>query len=668
MSLPAYPSNAARSSLSATATLEINRKIASALRQTIGLSPGQVNSPASHQFISSYAKSSAVQTLQSLIWEQPMNMSRDERLIRKRALILAQKIASGLELQSLVDLAIVYAKTEIQQIQAIFQEASSSEPLLFSAVKTDLIPAFTLLLAPTDSAGLYSLRKTCHCICSFLQAASRPLAREFARTPSFVAALAKAYESGLTAVAQTYGGLAALQRPESREDEWVRIWMECKVDLVDAFHVIVTALLNGLSQASGRELEEESEIAFGVIFSLLEASSTPSSSDPLPPTPFLNQPLVADYQQSYDLSQSLALALSHAPEKDVRVDLLQSTLSNFDNSKDPGALKLLILSSGAPRPAINKGKAKASASVPVVDPDLELKVVQVLDVLPDHPAEYIRALLSASSYPFAENPEKVVEALLEGTAPSAEKLAAAKPAVVQRKEGDEFMEYVKGRQNVFDEQKMDPTQLRVGKKKEEQGADAEKRAFIDEMKADLLRRAEEIFDADDDEDGLADDDTDTESVIIIMGDGEDSGEDELTAAEPPPPSAETILELAYIRDPKLFDRDANTRRSKQRADLKEQTKWSDEQIEGWKIMLERNPHKDKILQKHEFSGNQPGLAVPGPSERGGSGRGRGRGRGGRGGGTGQDRAWKDKNKASRGNHSRKRGHDKKMARVAGPPA
>lgn len=73
---------------------------------------------------------------------------------------------------------------------------------------------------------------------------------------------------------------------------------------------------------------------------------------------------------------------------------------------------------------------------------------------------------------------------------------------------------------------------------------------------------------------------------------------------------ENILELAYIKDPKLFERDSNTRRSKPRQDLKTETGatlsysvistrslahlsrmyvgWGDEQIEGWKIMLDRN--------------------------------------------------------------------------------
>jgi len=36
---------------------------------------------------------------------------------------------------------------------------------------------------------------------------------------------------------------------------------------------------------------------------------------------------------------------------------------------------------------------------------------------------------------------------------------------------------------------------------------------------------------------------------------------------------ETILERAYLKDPKVFDRDAATRRSAQRTELKKQTSW-----------------------------------------------------------------------------------------------
>lgn len=143
------------------------------------------------------------------------------------------------------------------------------------------------------------------------------------------------------------------------------------------------------------------------------------------------------------------------------------------------------------------------------------------------------------------------------------------------------------------------------------------KAESERSKADILHRFE-VMSADDDSDGdqgqeeapyLLDDDFGGfgNTSVKIAGDGEGSGEDDDEGSPPEPPSPETILELAYIRDPKLFNRDAETRRSKARADLKAQTGecldngiigfffsyaiysgWVDEQIEGWRVMLERN--------------------------------------------------------------------------------
>ncbi len=106
------------------------------------------------------------------------------------------------------------------------------------------------------------------------------------------------------------------------------------------------------------------------------------------------------------------------------------------------------------------------------------------------------------------------------------------------------------------------------------------RTFIEQMKADILRRAEAISDDEDEtsangDRGIVafDEEADLERVKV-GGDGEESGEDEDEDEEdiaPQPLAPETILELAYIRDPKLFDRDAATKRSKARADLRSQT-------------------------------------------------------------------------------------------------
>ena len=190
------------------------------------------------------------------------------------------------------------------------------------------------------------------------------------------------------------------------------------------------------------------------------------------------------------------------------------------------------------------------------------------------------------------------------------------------------------------------------------------------MKADILRRAEAISDlsssSDDDNDtnldartskfkkskgrtvayeeeldegpGVgADGGAGTHLRVRVLGDGEESeGDDaeedddddenedeerEGKGEEERQSAVETILELAYIREPALFERDGQTRRGKGRVELRGATGafgfpyvyliicfgegvigsgadvflsfvlaigWSDEQIEGWKIMLERN--------------------------------------------------------------------------------
>lgn len=99
------------------------------------------------------------------------------------------------------------------------------------------------------------------------------------------------------------------------------------------------------------------------------------------------------------------------------------------------------------------------------------------------------------------------------------------------------------------------------------------------MKADILRRAEAMSVEDEEDDGgkpiEVEDDLGFEDEVKVIGDGEASdegdGDGEEDAALPLKPRPETILELAYIRDPELFSRDANTRRSKVRSDLKTQT-------------------------------------------------------------------------------------------------
>ena len=88
------------------------------------------------------------------------------------------------------------------------------------------------------------------------------------------------------------------------------------------------------------------------------------------------------------------------------------------------------------------------------------------------------------------------------------------------------------------------------------------------MKADILRRVEELSDEDEESDGEGYDEDDPIKVKL-GGDGEES--DEETNGRLGVRDVETILELAYIADPEQFGRDAQTRRSQARTKLKAQT-------------------------------------------------------------------------------------------------
>ncbi|OJA17670.1 hypothetical protein AZE42_03005 [Rhizopogon vesiculosus] len=702
VSLPPYPSASVRKSLSASQLATLHHNISGALTEILALPPAKRDTPATRTFLSSYINDIAHQTLQSLIWQAPP-YSNDH--VHRRVLLLAEKLAispSSLDAKTLLDIAIAYFPYPTR-VRALFAAALVGAPDLAIVFASDMAPVLTALLSPSHSTGLYALRKTARCLISLLSGCPPELVRPFAKDQGFMIALAHAYDEGLAALARSYGGLRT--DVVTRElDDWERIWLETKVDLIDSFHILVTAMLQDLSVASGAALAEQSERTFSVVFALLDLPSPPApvqAGGTTTSAPFLNRSLLADYQHSYNLAGTLASALYRAAREDARVDLLESTLRSYDiesstGTKDPGALKLIIKSSGAPLGTSVSGKGKAvqpsskgkaidvrSTPTPTPNYDLDLQISQVMDIFPDQSRAYIQALLTNPAFSYHGSAEKVIEALLEGTAPGEDLLTKDETVGVSARVAfDEPIE----RRNIFDDEILDVTKIHVGKRSQDEASVLRDRAAIEQMKADILRRAEAM--SDEEEDGAeVEDDLGFGDGVKVIGDGETSGEGEDDSDEdgapPPKPTPETVLELAYIRDPELFNRDANTRRSKARSELKAQTSWSDEQIEGWKIMLERNPNKDKILQKHEFSGNRTvdfsatgNAGGSGPSSRGGdrgrgrggrgAGRGRGRGRGTGDGGDAKERAWKDKNKASRGNHNRKRGHDKKMAR-GGPP-
>lgn len=101
-------------------------------------------------------------------------------------------------------------------------------------------------------------------------------------------------------------------------------------------------------------------------------------------------------------------------------------------------------------------------------------------------------------------------------------------------------------------------------------------ATIDRIKADILYRTE-ISDADAERDEndnaiyLVDEDEIGDTSIRVTGDGDESSDETEEDGPSGSTSPETILMHAYIRNPKLFDRSGEIRRSAARANLKAQT-------------------------------------------------------------------------------------------------
>ncbi|KAI9925625.1 hypothetical protein ASPWEDRAFT_41741 [Aspergillus wentii DTO 134E9] len=387
---------------------------------------------------------------------------------------------------------------------------------------------------------------------------------------------------------------------------------------------------------------------------------------------------------------------------------------------------------------LDKGKSRAP-DVPGADAELHAHrmslVTQVQDLFPDLGSGYIVRLLDF----YGDNTETVVAHLLDASLPLELQnldISEQLPPTHTTTDHDTLLprptppeipspEPTPARKNVFDED-VDIAELarsgddaareklRFGRANPDLTADAvlADRSQHATNKAAILS-ALAAFDSDDDERDDTYDVADVGGTIDSVPAGTDADADadkRNRSAE----EADMSLFRAYKSTPGLFARDSATRRSQPRASLKRETGMTDEAIEGWAVMLTRDPKRLSKLEDKLALGSggpggvmtQPELAPTsyrkptqaegesddedqpsGPSfrgNRGGPGRGRGRGgqRGGRGGGgrrggnvngptgdpgTTASRQRKEENKSSRANHNRRQQRAKKIARGGGLP-
>ena len=505
--LPPYPSSHARSQLSNSQLVSLNQKISLSVQEILDFPPQALDSAAPVPFISSYVRDNAQNDLDALIWDaypkpKPRTESTEARSIRTRTLLLAERLASTgvLDPVTLLDLSIVYA-AHPTRLRILFKTAFSSSASILSSITTSALPAFTSVLLSQTTIGLHGLRKAAHAILCLLRVAPPDLLRAFVHSKEFMLALAQAYDAGLRATTISYGRLylPVADAPKRDPDDWEFLFLQTKADLLDAFHCLLTELLNTLTGPTpadpSRPLTIEAQHAFDIISALQALPAPPRRpEDQTPPTAFLNRSLLADYQYAYNLSDALARALSHGAVTDnnARFERLSAALRELDadlngessqpsvagraRHRDPGAFRLLLGSGaqydindfdqdgtarttdGVTATPFGGTEVPTASSSGTVDPRVE----EVRAILPDYAPEYVQALLQRSEY---GNVERVVEALLEGTAPPPEATQQQAVLKAQTPQAPEAFEYTHDRRNVFDGEDMDTSRMRIGKKR-----------------------------------------------------------------------------------------------------------------------------------------------------------------------------------------------------------
>ncbi len=400
-----------------------------------------------------------------------------------------------------------------------------------------------------------------------------------------------------------------------------------------------------------------------------------------------------------------------APEA-ARLKNMAASLSAFRQSSIARPKRLV-------RRKVDKGKGKAEENSGLDQFTGEMHVhrmsiiTQIQDLFPDLGAGFIVKLLDE----YNEDIEQVTAHLLEDSLPPhlanadrSEQLyvslyltqqskffiliinrpSSTTPASIQPPRSSQTWE----RRNVFDGDEfdrlaIDPSRLLSGRKNPGLTADKILSDRSGAPNKSSILAALAAFDSDDDE---RDDTYDAEDVGASV-DNAATGPDETDGGFSE--KNEEILFRAYSTNPEVFGRDTETRKSQARIMLRNESNMTNEAIEGWGLMLQRDPKRFRRLemkysaftgQQHELestswrdsptaSGDESGRGGRGGFPGRGRGRGRGRG-GGRGGGnvagpaddkgTQIARDRKDVNKASRANHNRKAARGKKMARAGFP--
>ncbi|KAF9083255.1 hypothetical protein BGX23_011642 [Mortierella sp. AD031] len=261
-------------------------------------------------------------------------------------------------------------------------------------------------------------------------------------------------------------------------------------------------------------------------------------------------------------------------------------------------------------------------------------ISQLQDLFPDLGDGFLEACLVT----FRDDPEAVTMHLLEEDLPSdlatmnrstarAPQKAAEPAPNSMALENMEEQDVLSTRRNIFDGDEfdmfsgnqVDKTKISRGKRgPKDVDVVLDDKTFVTQHKSAILQAAETMYDDeyDDTYDSMGLNNTAT-SFKLVDAVNEDEGQNTQPQQLHVDPSIEheEVLINMYTSNKDVFNRNGEARRSKKRQELRNLTKMSDEQLEGWAVMFSRNPRKEAIAQKYEFSGQQTELESAEPVDK-----------------------------------------------------
>ncbi|KAF8967792.1 hypothetical protein BGZ46_000097 [Entomortierella lignicola] len=499
-----------------------------------------------------------------------------------------------------------------------------------------------------------------------ISAASPLLATELLQHPTFIQCLTGCYNYTLPVLTRVLIDSQASGNINARSVlSFLRVKMLSIINnVLDGIYKQHRSGLDPNDQ-SGKETEDASltDRLCGVIVDLYEQSPLQEHMIPM-----FDAPMILDLEIQFCISEKLSDINSSAfNNEDDRLNhwvVMLSDLQQFNaatqsyiyehnmRKSEKIAQKMSSIYIGQDRAAhssattLSENRVAAPISMDQEDDYVKRTILisQLQDLFPDLGDGFLEACLIT----FKDDPEVVTMRLLEEDLPSDlatmdRSTARAMPHHTETAPTSMALVHVPGpeetqhdvlsnRRNIFDGDEfdvfsgsiVDKSKVSRGGKRGPKDAAVvlDDKSFVSEHKGAILQAVDSMYDDeyDDTYDSMG---LNSVGADFRLLDDIDANTDEgvTKTANPraqsqvdPSIEHEEVLIKTFASQKEVFNRSAEVRRSKKRQELRNLTKMSDEQLEGWAVMFSRNPRKAEIVQKYEFNGQQTEIERSEPAD------------------------------------------------------